>query len=344
MRYTLFEPLFEDPADADRIAAIARAFGPHGMYSEEGENAGIGDGLPQRYDAFLNYVTSHARVPKGRLDPARVAARTNYFRETWAYGTTVRAPGIEIFRDNPRLVEAARGVFGRPVIEPAIVFANLYVPGQELSVHTDVPEFRGANRKVLPQWLLVAMHHSGLFADWHMPIATCVSWYSDNVGGAFVFYPDGVDAPPRIHEIAANTGILLDTDSVFHGVGRVSDAGHAIPALKSGMVLAPAEGEGWVVRSGDQVIDRYRWSELRLSVSWKAYCFRDETERRLWREKADDLSLDFIMVRLTGDLRRRGVLGATEQPERRRLAELIIATYIRFPPPHPALVPDAFAA
>ena len=43
------------------------------------------------------------------------------------------------------------------------MYANLLLPGQELAVHTDVPEFRGANRKVIPQWLLVVMHHSGLF-------------------------------------------------------------------------------------------------------------------------------------------------------------------------------------
>ena len=73
--------------------------------------------------------------------------------------------GIEPYLFHEGFVEAARAVHGRSVIEPAIVFANLMVPGQELAVHTDVPEFRGCNRKVMPQWLLVAMHHSGLFDD-----------------------------------------------------------------------------------------------------------------------------------------------------------------------------------
>ena len=83
--------------------------------------------------------------------------------------------GIEPFLHHEGLVDAARAVHGRPVIEPAIVYANILVPGQELAVHTDVPEFRGANRKIVPQWLIVVMHHSGLFDAWRMPIATGVA-------------------------------------------------------------------------------------------------------------------------------------------------------------------------
>ena len=71
--------------------------------------------------------------------------------------------------------EAARTIQGRRVVVPVIVYANLMVPGQQLAVHTDVPEFRGANRKELPEWLLVVMHHCGLFDQWRMPIVTAVS-------------------------------------------------------------------------------------------------------------------------------------------------------------------------
>ena len=80
--------------------------------------------------------------------------------------------------------QAAKGEeHGRPVVEPQIAYANLMVPGQELAVHTDVPEFRGVSRKTHPQWLCVAMHHSGLFDDWRMPIATGVAWFHDCDGG-----------------------------------------------------------------------------------------------------------------------------------------------------------------
>ena len=55
----------------------------------------------------------------------------------------MRAPGIEPFLHHEGFVEAARALHGRDVIVPAIVYANLLLPGQELAVHTDVPEFRG---------------------------------------------------------------------------------------------------------------------------------------------------------------------------------------------------------
>ena len=154
------------------------------------------------------------------------------------------------------------------------------VPGQELALHTDVPEFRGVNRKLHPQWLLVAMRHSGLFEDWRMPIATGVAWFHDCDGGEFAFYPDGADGPPVYHKVAYNTALLVDTDSVFHGVDRVAP-GDAVdlPALKPGMQLAFDGDAHWSVRDGDQAVAAYRWDELRFSISWKAYCFADEDER-----------------------------------------------------------------
>ncbi|MGH9033229.1 MAG: hypothetical protein ACRDZV_13975, partial [Acidimicrobiia bacterium] len=88
--------------------------------------------------------------------------------------------------------------------------------------------------------------------------------------------------------------------------------------------------ERWSVRAGDDVVARYRWDELRFSISWKAYCFADDDERAAWRSHTDDLELDWIVARLVDDLRARGrVTGAT--PPSRELAETIIDEYIKFP-------------
>jgi hypothetical protein len=262
-----------------------------------------------------------------------LAARTNYFREEYAYGTRSLIEGVEPFLFHEGFVEAARQIHGRQVIEPAIVFANLMVPGQELALHTDVPEFRGVNRKLHPQWLLVAMRHSGLFEEWRMPIATGVAWFHDCDGGEFAFYPDGADGPPVYHKVAYNTALLVDTDSVFHGVDRVAP-GDAVelPELKPGMQLT-FDGDGrWSVRDGDQAVADYRWDELRFSISWKAYCFADDDERDAWRTHTDDLSLDATLATLVDDLRARGRI-AGDAPPSRELALMIIDEYIRFPPP-----------
>ena len=132
-----------------------------------------------------------AGASAGRATPRRSArARTTSARPT-PTATRSASPASSpssITRASSR--RRAR-IHGRPVIEPAIVYANILLPGQELAVHTDVPEFRGANRKLYPQWLMVVMHHSGLFDAWRMPIATAVGWFNDCRGGEFAYYPDG---------------------------------------------------------------------------------------------------------------------------------------------------------
>ncbi len=189
-----FDPLLGEPGAAAMVDLCER-FARYGMYSQEHVDSDIGRGLSQRHDAASNFVRTGGRF--ARDEPvATLAARTNYFREEYAYGANPLIEGIEPYLFHEGFADAARKVHGRPIIEPAIVFANLMVPGQELAVHTDVPEFRGCNRKVMPQWLLVAMHHSGLFDAWRMPIATGVAWFHDCDGGEFCFYPDGAEGPP----------------------------------------------------------------------------------------------------------------------------------------------------
>src|SRR5262249_2072914 len=150
------------------------------------QQQGFGAGIPQRYDAARHFIETRA----GQDSVAQLAARTNYFRDTFAYERPL-FPEIAFFQQLPQLVAAAQHVTGNAIGRPAIVYLTILVPGQELAIHTDVPEFRGANRTREPEWLLVAMHHSGLFERWRRYIATGVSWYHDCDGGEFVYYADG---------------------------------------------------------------------------------------------------------------------------------------------------------
>jgi hypothetical protein len=325
-----FDPLLS-PDGAATMVRICEQFGSFKMYSEEPTFAGIGEGLPARWDAVRNFVKTGGRF--GRDEPLQVlAARTNYFRETYAYGTDERVDGIAPFLRHDGFMEAARELFGRPVIEPAIVYANLLVPGQELAVHTDVPEFRGVNRQRHPQWLIVVMHHSGLFESWRMPIATGVAWFHDCAGGEFAFYPDGAEAAPVAHPVRYNTALLMDTDSVFHGVDRVAETSGSVERLRPGMRLRCAGDGRWCMTDGDETIAEYRWNELRYSVSWKAYCFADADEQRAWREKADDLTVEAVVDRLVADLRARGAIRG-DRPSDTVLVDLLIDAYVRYPAP-----------
>jgi hypothetical protein len=323
-------------AGADAMVDLWHRFGSYGLYSNEGFDTAFAPTLAQRYDAAANFVRTGGRFGRNDEPASMLAARTNYFRETYAYGDDVNAPGIEPFLHHDALLDAARRLHDRDVVVPAIVYANLLLPGQELAVHTDVPEFRGANRKLVPQWLCVVMLHSGLFDAWRMPIATGIAYFGGGRGGELAYYPDGAAGAPATYAPAHDTAVMLDTDTVFHGVDRVLGDERALADLRPGMRLVHDGDRRWSVRDTDtgRVVATYDTDELRYSVSWKAYCFADDAEREAWATHADDLTLETILARLVDDLVDRGRLsGAAERDglADAELGRLLIDEYVRFP-------------
>jgi len=95
------------------------------------------------------------------------------------------------------------------------------------------------------------MHHSSLFERWRLPIVTAVAYFEHCAGGEFAFYPDGPPGPAHTLPVKHNTAIALDTDSIFHGVDRVTEGETPLPALERDMRLTFEEDETWRVGSGD---------------------------------------------------------------------------------------------
>ncbi len=322
------DPLFEPAAGATKFERRATEFGAYRLYAEhERVELDIGPGFYPRHDAVQNFLRT--RVTDDDTVQS-IGTRTSYFREEYAYGENILLEGVEVMRSHPGLIDAARTIHDRAVIEPAIVYANLFLPGQELAVHTDVPEFRGLNRKLLPQWLLVVMHHSQLFTAWRLPIATGIAWFGKSEGGDLVYWPEGPSAAPAHLEARHNTAAVLDTDSVFHGVEPVGPADAEPPVLELGSLLtAGADGRMVLRDPAGRTVRKYEWEELRFSVSWKAYCFTDEEERVTWREHRDDLDLTTVLDSLVDDLARRGRVD--ESTPRRDLGAIMIDEYVGFP-------------
>jgi hypothetical protein len=327
----ILDPCLADE-DARAMVDLCERFGRYRMYAEhEQHDTDIGRGLAQRQDALDNFLSTGGTT-RAAEPMAALAVRTSYFREEYAYGRDERIAGIAPFLYHPHFTEAAQAIHGRPVIEPAIAYANLMVPGQELAVHTDVPEFRGANRKLVPQWLLVVMHHSRLFEEYRMPIATAIAWFHDCDGGELSYWPDGPDAPGAQHRVRFNTAMVLDTDSVFHGVDRIANvAPEDLPRIRPGTTLDCVAPGKWILHNaaGDEV-ETYDWDALRFSVSWKAYCFRDATERDTWKEHREDVTIDVILDRLVDDLSARGVV-PRDVARDAELGRVLIDEYIGFP-------------
>src|SRR5262245_20443429 len=93
--YRYFDPLFP-AATAEAMLRLCERFGTYKTYAEERAELEIGEGLAQRHDAVVNFVKTGGRF--GRKDDlANLAARTNYFRESYAYGEQIMIDGIEPF-------------------------------------------------------------------------------------------------------------------------------------------------------------------------------------------------------------------------------------------------------
>ena len=177
------------------------------------------------------------------------------------------------------------------------------------------------------------MHHSGLFDDWRLPIATGIAWFHDCAGGELAFWPDGPGRDVCLHSIRPNTAMVLDTDSIFHGVDRIAGVGAgAMPRIGPGASLEPSGAGTWSLRDADGLeLARYPWADLRFSVSWKAYCFADDRERAAWRDHSDDLTYDAVTARLVEDLLVRGRIDTVAVEHTPDLGLTLIDEYVRFP-------------
>lgn len=323
---------FETLLPADQAAAIrglGETFGHFHMYVEAPIQEGIGRGLTRRHDALINYYNQ--QMKRGAVDTLDViAARTNLFRGIYAELGEVRVPGCETLLEHEGYAEAARSITQRPLVRPTMLYANLLVPGQELAVHSDTPEYRGLDKTRCPEWLLVAMHHSGLFADYRVHVVAAVSFCGDCDGGDFIFYPDGPVGRVQHVPVRANSAVALSVDDIFHGVERVGGPDQAAPPIAVGNTLAYDGKGGWIVWAGDQQVVRYDWSEIRFSLQWKAQCFADEAEMAWADSGDDDLTLHGVTARLVDDLRERGRITG-DVPDETALGLMIIQEYIEFP-------------
>ena len=313
-----------------RPLACAVAHRPLATPVRAPERAPLLTALGQRADATANFMRTGGRLGSVGEDRVELHARTNYFRATYARGPFIWAPVVCRLLNHPVLADAARELFDRPVIVPTEIYANIMLPGQELGLHTDVPQFRGATRDRYPLWFLVVMHHSGLFQPWRTHLATAVLHLGTATapGGAFTYYPSGVDAEPVSMPTRHNTALVLDTDTVLHGVDRVGGVAPA-PLLPPGTRLVHTDGR-WRLshraEASGPAAGGWTSGEVRYSISWKAQCFTDDAERRRTVEHTEDLDYDTILDRLLAAL----PAGSADLSPA-KLGRLLIDTFVRFP-------------
>jgi hypothetical protein len=216
------------------------------------------------------------------------------YRGDWVSSRAVHIDGVETVLHNERLIDAAQQVFDAEVVRPLIVYSNLTAPMPQNRKHTDVPTFRGVERSEYPAWVVQAMASSGLFERWRVKVATAVAWYYDGRNGGFSYWPDGGAAPEVTIEPPSNTAVVGDNDFMYHRVEAVGDGRVAMVPIDSLLSFDDASSR-WRITKGDRDFGAFGRDDIRISISWKAECFHDAEEARVFDEHLDDLTFDRVL-------------------------------------------------
>lgn len=280
------------------------------------------------------YFQSGAEM-RAQSGPADLIIAPN-FRGDWATAEG-RVADVGPILESPRLRDAAARLFGSDLVRPWGVYSNITfrLPFDQGRGHTDVPAFLGVDRSAYPTWFLAVMGHSGLFEKERVDIATAVAWFYRGRDGGFSYWPDGPDRPPRVHEGRIyNTGFVGDNDRMYH---RVRPVGSREEGMLMGMSLDTRlehdGGDAWAIREGGETLAAMPFDALRISVSWKAYVYRDGDQLRRHQEGAGALTREAVLERFYDDLDARGLeFCRPDDPlHEEPFVELLTETYVRAP-------------
>lgn len=283
------EPLRLDPAfaDSDAVMACAREGAPYRLLS-----------VVDRGYAGDHYAP--------------------WFRAYWVVPGKSFLPAAEALLHEPRLLEAAARCFGAEVIRPQTVMINLTGPMPDSVAHLDLPYFRGAPARSHSPELLFAMSRSGLFERWAIRVASAVIWFQTGVGGAFEYWPEGVDGPSRVEAPPLwNVGLMSDNDRMLHRTRAVGPAAEQLPQslLERRAELHTAPDGGWEIRHGDRAVHRYPAKRVRISILWKAHALANAEEAARLDAGDDDVDPESIVRIFSDDAKRGGVvLPRTDDP------------------------------
>lgn len=142
------------------------------------------------YPSVATYLppTASGKVATG----GDTATTLPWFRGNWAINGRSVVAGADAILYNATFIDSATALFGAEVT-PTTAVVNVNAPMSAGAVHVDIPSFRGANRDRYPLRLLQAMGTSGLFERWRVVEAGAVCWFYDGLGGAYDYWPDGLD-------------------------------------------------------------------------------------------------------------------------------------------------------
>jgi hypothetical protein len=227
------------------------------------------------------------------------------------YPWFIDRPESDLLLNNPRWIAAAREAFSAEIVHPLHCTVNLNGPSASTGpAHQDVPAFRGFSEAKAPIWLLNVMSRSRLFLPWLAPVASGLAWFYRGQGGEFEYWPDGPERPSVSERPPLwNYGVMSDNEVMWHRVAAIGSPDRA--AQLAGRLSVRAKmhlsAEGWSIVDDGRTIMSLEPDELRISLLWKAYVFKDEAHLRSFENKAYDLDVSQVVDIFMDDLGKRGV-------------------------------------
>jgi hypothetical protein len=231
-----------------------------------------------------------------------------WFRNFWALGGKVLFEGAQDLFYNPAFIEAAKASFQAEIIQPLAMMTNLNVPAPSSPPHLDLPFFRGTHQREVPGWILEPMGESGLFQEWAIPVASAISWFYEGTGGDFEYWPEGISAPSHtVSPPYSNTCVLSDSEYMYHRVGQMGTGDdYLMDGISSEALLHRTPG-GWEIKHLDQSLHDYGDEQIRISILWKAFCFKDQSAADAFLDPAYNLTVENVVDIFCEDLRKRSV-------------------------------------
>lgn len=307
--------------------------------------------FPQRVDVGKFFLLT------GGLDGIKenyhdLIDRVSSFGQYNFVGDMVKFPLVKKLFNSEKFQTAAKSVChnydNNTVLDTFQFNFIMQVPGQTVAAHLDSPYFWGGSRFQFPQWLLVAMVFSGLFQEKFIHQIQVVGYIHEwneedaknpNLGGDFVYYLTNNANEYGIVNPKTGAGTFVDGSKVLHAA-KVYRPDVKAPHLDKDKdcVLTFLQDEDWAVLCGENdVRGRYKTHDLRISVVYRARCFKDQEESDLYQKtkNTEMFQLDYIIETFQKDLiEKKGYKeNYIKSLSRLDLGLLIMDTYITYPLP-----------
>ncbi len=291
-------------------------------------------------------ATLSGTLPQG-VTPTLDMWLTPTFRGFYANYSTALYPEIQDCFYNEAFIGHAKKYWNAQYAKPQMMLFNVNGPCANTDPgHLDTPSFRGIRYENSPTWLCSVMGKSGLFNKYLIKMAQVITWFSHDAGSGFTYWPNGpLGEPQRLIPPVYNRGVVVQNEMLVHRgeangpVDQRRPKGLALNSLFSG---DPADKDGWLVKTDDQVIARYRTDDLRFLVHWSAEVFEDFAELKKNMDGSDNLTYDQVFETFIKDLRARGIsLNVPADPlsDREFISTLNAAYDIGGPVRYPAEAP-----